>query len=130
MLPAATTTRIVNKVLVKNGIRPGTPMHKKVFAPLKSFAIKHQRKLIAAAAFTAGVGARHYAPKVWARAPTRPTWARVPEFLKAGESKWNARRFIFGKKSTPFNPATEYPKGKYTSNANKAAKWAKNNPKP
>ena len=89
MLPAATTTRIVNKVLVKNGIRPGTPMHKKVFAPLKSFAIKHQRKLIAAAAFTAGVGARHYAPKVWARAPTRPAW--LPHVLDPKQGNTNTR---------------------------------------
>ena len=63
MLPAATTTAIVNKVLVKNGIRPGTPMHKKVFPSLKKFAIKHQKKLIAAGAFAAGAAAGHYGTK-------------------------------------------------------------------
>ena len=66
MLPAATTTAIVNKVLMKNGIRPGTPTHKKLLPSLKSFAVRHQKKLLAAThagAFAAGAAAGHYGTK-------------------------------------------------------------------
>lgn len=95
MLPAATTTAIVNKVLVKNGIRPGTPMHKKVFAPLKSFAVKHQKALIRArvvathaAAAAAGAALAHtYKNKNGASKGTgfgrikAATYNRLPYFL-------------------------------------------------
>ena len=122
LLPAATTTKIVNKVLAKNGIRPGTPMHKKVFGGLKKFAVKHQKALIASGAFAAGTAVGHYGGKSyankegkslgtgWGRAKAA-TWNRAraalpaaPQFLKAGESKWNARRFLFGKKTNAKKP--------------------------
>ena len=115
MLPAATTTAIVNKVLLKNGIRPGTPTHKKLLPSLKAFAVRHQKKLLVGshlAVAAAGVAAGHYATRqtdgksglarlrAFTHTNKRPEWARVPEFLRAGESKWNARRFLFGKKTT------------------------------
>ena len=93
MLPAATTTAIVNKVLVKNGIRPGTPMHKKMFPSLRAFAVKHQKGLrrartaaTHAVAFAAGTAAGHYATKQTdgKSGLTRlraATWNRIPHLL-------------------------------------------------
>ena len=103
MLPVATTTAIVNKVLAKNGIHPGTPMHKKLLPSLKAFALKHKKGFLVGShvgAFAAGAAAGHYATRKNNKGVSG--WNRVkavtPEWLKAGESKWNVRRFIFGQK--------------------------------
>ena len=92
MLPAATTTAIVNKVLLKNGIRPGTATHKKLLPSLKAFAVKHQRKIIGAGthlgAFAAGAALAH----TYKNKDKKPigtgfarlraaTWNRIPHFL-------------------------------------------------
>ena len=115
MLPATTTTRIVNKVLAKNGIRPGTPMHKKLLPRLAKFAREHQKKIIAAGAvgtFAAGIAAHKYAAKptmsLYTRAkgwtynklPARPKW--VPSLYAPKSPKWyNARKLWTRKSALP-----------------------------
>ena len=108
MLPAATTTAIVNKVLLKNGIRPGTPMHKKLLPSLKSFAVRHQKKLLVGShlvAAAAGAAAGHYAThqnkngasglarlRAFTHTNKRPAW--LPHVLDPQQGNTNDRTWF------------------------------------
>lgn len=127
MLPAATTTAIVNKVLLKNGIRPGTPTHKKLLPSLKAFAVRHQKGLLRArvaathaGAFALGAAAGHYATKqnkngasglarlrAFTHTNKRPEWlphVLDPKFLgplKNERTYWQRFKNARGWKTTP-----------------------------